>query len=121
MLVYAAQQQLAGGLRAARARARERRADGIALVRHRRGSSPGRLAHLGDLRLCEQRDVDGDLGGRTGRNRERGGDPRDGDAVRVPREHRRVESELRRIRVEHVEPTVAERGEGARRAAELGG
>ncbi len=102
-----------------RAGAGQHRTGGIALVRHRRGAAAFRLGDLADLRLREQDDVEADLR-RSRRNRvERAPDRGDRAAVRVPRDDRLGETELRGERGEHLRATVAERSERAGRAAEL--
>ena len=71
------------------ARACERRADRVALLRHRRG--PSRAAafrHFGDLGLREQHEIEGDLRGDAGGDRERSPELRNASPVRVPRERR---------------------------------
>ena len=67
----------------------DRRADGIALVRHRRrAAAAGRrgLERFGDFRLHEQRYIARELSQRADEKTERGRDLRDAIALRVPGE-----------------------------------
>ena len=77
-------------------RACERRADRVALLRHRRGPSrPAAFRHLGDLGLREQHEIEGDLRGDTGSGGERGAELRDASPVRVPGKRREPEGRAR--------------------------
>ena len=90
----AAEQDSRVRVREARTRDRERRADGIALLRHRRGPSARRLCDLAHLALREEHDVAADLRGRARRAVQRRAELRDALAVRVPGEHGLREPEL---------------------------
>ena len=105
-----------------RARDRERRSDGVALVRHRRGAACARrLAHLADLGLLEQRHVVADLRARPRGDRERSAELGHGRPLGVPgkRPARRARARPRRARAT-ARPVGAQRGERAGRTAELG-
>ena len=99
-------------------------ADRVALVRQRRrAAAPGRaLAHLADLGLREQHDVARDLADRAGGGAERAGQLGDARARRcataAPARPARARAASR---ASDVEARVAERGQRARRAAELDG
>ena len=80
---------------------------------------PLRLAHLGDLGLGEQHDVARDLRHRAGGHRQRRRELADPPPQRVPRQHRLGQPERRRVGLGHARPGLAERGQRARRAAEL--
>ena len=91
----------------------EHRADGVPLVRHRRGAAVTGLAHLGDLRLREQREVERDLRAEARGDGERGPSSASGSRRVCQGTHRLGQVELLRVRVQDVEPAVAERGERA--------
>ena len=90
-------------VRQPRARHRECRADGIALLRHRRGASARRLRDLAHLGLREQHDVAADLRGRARGAVQCRAELRDALAVRVPREHGLREPELRGVEPDDLE------------------
>ena len=102
------------------ARARERRADRVALLRHRRGPSrPAAFRHLGDLGLRQQHEVERDLRGDTGGGRERGAELRDASPVRVPGQRRNLKVELPCVELEQRDAVVAEARERPGGSAEL--
>ena len=104
----------------ARTRHREGRADGIALLRHRRGSSARRLSDLAHLALREEHDVATDLCGRSRRSVQCRAELCDALAVRVPREHGLPEPELLCVEPGDLECLVPESGERPCSATELG-
>ncbi len=106
-------------LRELRVRHRERRADRIALLRHRRRPAGGRLGHFAHFGLSEQRDVSSDLlRGVCGCDQRRP-DLRDAPAIRVPREHGLGQCELLGVEADDLERSIAQRRERARGSAEL--
>ena len=121
VLVLEVEQHAGRGADVLGARARERGPDRVPLVRHRRGHAAFGKPHLGHLGLREQRKVERDLRAEARRDGERRAELRDRQASRVPRQHRLRQIELLRVRVQHGEPVVAERGERPGRAAELRG
>ncbi len=81
---------------------------------------PAPDAHLADLRLSEQRDVERDLRRGSGDDVERRADLGDAHAVRVPRPGRHGEPELLGEQAHDLGAGVLERGERPRRSGELG-
>ena len=124
LLDDAAGQERGVGVRPARARQSQDGPDRVALVRERRRSAAAlavRLAQLTDLCLRHQHDVQRDLAERTGQDRERRSEGRDAHARGVPGNDRLRQAELARHPASDVRSIVAERGQRARRAAELHG
>ena len=102
--------------------AREHRPDRVALVRHRRRPPPSGSAHLADLGLREQREVERDLRAAPGGDRERGAELGERRAARVPRQRpARGRSSSAANSAQHLDARVAERGERPAGAAELRG
>ena len=112
-----AEQDSRMGVREACACDRERRADRIALLRHRRRPSARRLGNSPTSR--EEDDVATDLRGRARDCVQRRAELRDALAVRVPRKQGLRESELLRVETDDLERLVSEGGERARGPAEL--
>ena len=101
---------------------RPRRPDGVPLLRHRRrAAAVACLADLRDLGLGEELQVEGDLPDHAGGDREGRAELGDRRAVRVPGERRLCERELASEERGDLDASLAERREGSRRAAELGG
>ena len=89
-----------------RARAREHRAGGVPLVRHRRGAAAGALGDLADLRLREQDDVEPDLPARGSHGSQGAAQGRRPASRFVCHGHDRLlEPELRREPGRHFEPS----------------
>ena len=106
-----------------RTRTGAHRADRVSLLRHRRRSAArvGGLGHLTHLRLCQEHDVEPDLGSGACRDpecRSKLGDPH---PVRVPGQRRRREPQLFGKELRHVNALRAEHGQGACRTTELRG
>ena len=80
---------------------------------------PPAFRHLGDLRLREQHEIEGDLRGDAGSGRESGAELGDASPVRVPGKCRDLKVELPCIEVEQRDAAVAEPGERPGRATEL--
>ncbi len=100
--------------------ARERRADRVALLGHRRGPSRAlAFRYLADLCLREQHEIEGDLRGDTGGDRKRGPELGNASPVRVPRECRSLEAELSGVEVGELDALIAEPGEGPGRSTQL--
>ena len=99
---------------------RPHRADGVALVRHRR--RPARLAafpDLADLGLGEELQVERDLREHSRRDLQRGAELGDAHAVRVPGHRRLGEVELPGEECRDLDPTVTQRRERPGGSAEL--
>ena len=95
-------------------------ADGIPLLRHRRGTASRRLGDLAHLGLGEEHDVAADLRGRPCGCIQRRAELRETLAVRVPGEQRLREPEFLCVEADDLEGVVSEGGEGSRGATELG-
>jgi hypothetical protein len=85
LVLEVAEQETCVGAREARARDRERGADGIALLRHRRRPPARGLRDLGHLALREEHEVAADLRGGARSDAEERAELRDALPVRVPR------------------------------------
>jgi hypothetical protein len=118
LLRHRGQQRRGERRHAQRARPRAHRADRVLLVRQRGG--PARAGdHLPHLGLGEQHEVEPDLAHRPGGDGERRAEFGHAAARRVPRQVRGTEAEPLREPGHHARAVAAERGERARRAAEL--